>query len=228
MARSPMTPYALLVLRALAATPDREMYGLEIMRAASLPSGTVYPLLARLEAEEWLSSRAEGIVTQAEGRPARKYFRITPAGVAAVREATEREAVRLTALGVADGAPEATDPLKIGGIEIPLIVDDRQPPGIVSVVSAGLDRDGEAVVHAAHVNIGADEAESVSEGLCEHRRPPGSFCVRCGRLIGGLRLSYGLSLAAKRPRPASRTPASHSERLERPPGERGRRRAVLG
>jgi PadR family transcriptional regulator, regulatory protein PadR len=227
MARSPMTPYALLVLRALAATPDREMYGLEIMRAASLPSGTVYPLLARLEAEEWLSSRAEGIVTQAEGRPARKYFRITPAGVAAVREATEREAVRLTALGVADGAPEATDPLKIGGIEIPLIVDDCQPPGIVSVVSAGLDRDGKAVVHAAHVNIGPDEAESVSEELCEHRIPPGSFCVRCGRLIGGLRLSYGLPA---RP-PDSGAPRGTSARIQvdvgRKDPERRHRRGVL-
>lgn len=31
----------------------------------------------------------------------------------------------------------AVAPLSIGGIEIPIVVDDRQPPGIVSVIAPG-------------------------------------------------------------------------------------------
>lgn len=160
-----MTPHALLVLLALMAEPGREMYGLEIMRAASLPSGTVYPLLARLEAAGWVSARAEGITPQDEGRPTRRYYRATPDGATAVREAAERDAAMLAALGV----PQAQ--VSTSRIEIPVITDDRQPPGMVSVVSAGLDRDGEPVVSAAHMDIGADEPELASDpGNCGHPR----------------------------------------------------------
>jgi DNA-binding PadR family transcriptional regulator len=95
-----MTHNAQLVLRALAAEPDREMYGFEIMRAIDLPSGTVYPLLDRVEAAGWATARAEDTTPQAEGRPRRKYYRITPEGVAAVREEMRQEAARLSALGV--------------------------------------------------------------------------------------------------------------------------------
>jgi DNA-binding PadR family transcriptional regulator len=220
-----MTHNALLVLRALMAAPGREMYGLEIMRAISLKSGTVYPLLDRIEAAGWATARDEVIDPQAEGRPRRQYYQVTPAGEEAAREEMRQEAARLAALGVT--GPPQTDPLNIGGIEIPVMTDERQPPGIVSVVSAGLDRDGKAVVHAAHVNIGPDEAESVSEELCEHRIPPGSFCVRCGRLIGGLRLSYGLPA---RP-PDSGAPRGTSARIQvdvgRKDPERRHRRGVL-
>ncbi len=130
-----MTHNTLLVLRALMAAPDREMYGLEIMRASSLPSGTVYPLLDRLEAAGWAQSRTEDIAPKDEGRPRRKYYRITPAGEAAAREEMEREAARLAALGVTAAAAAA--PLTVGGIEIPVVVDDRQPPCIVSVIAPG-------------------------------------------------------------------------------------------
>lgn len=34
----------------------RPVYGLEIIRATDLPGGTVYPMLARLEAEGWVTS----------------------------------------------------------------------------------------------------------------------------------------------------------------------------
>jgi PadR family transcriptional regulator, regulatory protein PadR len=100
-----MTPLAEMMLRALTASPGREMYGLEIMRAASLPSGTVYPLLARLEAAGWVAARDEDITPQDEGRPVRRYYRATAAGVAAVKEAAGQEAERLTALGVTADTP---------------------------------------------------------------------------------------------------------------------------
>jgi PadR family transcriptional regulator, regulatory protein PadR len=222
-----MTHNTLLVLRALTAAPDREMYGLEIMRAISLPSGTVYPLLDRAVAAGWVTTRAEDISPQAEGRPRRKYYQVTTEGEAAARAEVDREAALLAALGVTREPPE-TGPLNIGGIKIGLTVDPRQPPGIVSVVSAGLDGDGKPVVSAAHMDIGAGEAGADS-GPCVHRIPPGSFCVRCARLIGGLRLDHELS---RRPSLGSRAhgepEAPHSVDVGRA-AESGRREpGVLG
>jgi len=176
-----MTLTTQLVLRALLAEPGREMYGREIMQAASLATGTVYPILARLEAEGWISVREEKIDKRAEGRPARRYYKLTEAGIENAGEAMSRAATQLSRLGL-DGPAQAA-PLNIGGIDIPVIVDGRQPPGLVSVVSAGLDRDGKPVVSAAHMRIAGDEPEPASEGPCEHRIRPGSFCTRCGRLV---------------------------------------------
>lgn len=100
MAPPRMTAYTLAVLRALAATPGREMYGLEIARASGLQTGTVYPLLSRAETAGWTEGREEDIDPRAEQRPRRRYYRITPAGEVVVREAVEQEAARLAALGV--------------------------------------------------------------------------------------------------------------------------------
>jgi PadR family transcriptional regulator, regulatory protein PadR len=54
-----MTIPTQLVLRALLADPSKELYGVEIGQAAGLPSGTVHPILARLEGVGWLESRWE-------------------------------------------------------------------------------------------------------------------------------------------------------------------------
>jgi PadR family transcriptional regulator, regulatory protein PadR len=76
-----MTIPTQLVLRALLEDPTRELYGVEIGTAAGLPSGTVHPILARLEGLRWLESRWEDIDPRAEGRPARRYYRLTADGV---------------------------------------------------------------------------------------------------------------------------------------------------
>lgn len=78
------------VLEALLDDPDRELYGLEIGEAAALRSGTVHPILARLEGYGWLASRWEDLDTSAEGRPARRYYRLTADGVQAARAALAR------------------------------------------------------------------------------------------------------------------------------------------
>jgi DNA-binding PadR family transcriptional regulator len=78
------------VLEALLDDPQRERYGLEIGDAAGLRSGTVHPILARLEAYGWLSSRWEDIDASAEGRPARRYYCLTADGVHAARAALAR------------------------------------------------------------------------------------------------------------------------------------------
>jgi PadR family transcriptional regulator, regulatory protein PadR len=66
-----MTIPTQLVLRALLADPAQELYGVEIGTAAGLPSGTVHPILARLETVGWLESRWEEIDPgPKDGRPA--------------------------------------------------------------------------------------------------------------------------------------------------------------
>ena len=85
-----MTIPSQLVLRALLADPTREMYGAELGAAAGLPSGTVHPILARFEGVRWLESRWEDINPRVEGRPARRYYRLTTLGAEAARLALAR------------------------------------------------------------------------------------------------------------------------------------------
>ena len=88
MTKAPrMTISTQLVLRALLADPTAELYGVEIGDAAGLPSGTVHPILARLEGLGWITSRWEDIDPSVEGRPARRYYGIHPNGGAAARNA---------------------------------------------------------------------------------------------------------------------------------------------
>jgi PadR family transcriptional regulator PadR len=82
-----MTIPTQLVLRLLLKDPTRELYGVEIGDGAGLPSGTVHPILARLEGSGWLDSRWEEIDPTVEGRPARRYYRLTADGVEAARQA---------------------------------------------------------------------------------------------------------------------------------------------
>jgi PadR family transcriptional regulator PadR len=88
-----MTLPTQLVLRSLLADPTREMYGLEICTEAGLPSGTIHPILARLEGLGWLESRWEDDASaHGEGRPRRRYYRLTADGadcaVSALAQAT--------------------------------------------------------------------------------------------------------------------------------------------
>ncbi len=85
-----MTIPTQLVLRALLADPSKELYGVEIGQAAGLPSGTVHPILARLETVGWLESRWEEIDPRAQGRPARRYYQLTPDGIELARAALAR------------------------------------------------------------------------------------------------------------------------------------------
>lgn len=85
-----MTLPTQLVLRAMLTEPTREMYGLQISRAAELPSGTIHPILARLEACGWLQSRWEDIDPAQEGRPRRRYYHLSPDGVEHARNALAR------------------------------------------------------------------------------------------------------------------------------------------
>ena len=86
-----MTIPTRLVLRALLAEPTQEMYGLQIGEQAGLPSGTIHPILARLEHEYgWLTSRWEDMKPEDEGRPRRRYYRLTEDGAERARIAWPR------------------------------------------------------------------------------------------------------------------------------------------
>jgi len=80
-----MTVPTQLVLRAFLVDPGQQMYGLEIGYAAGLASGTVHPILARLEGAGWLTSQWEDVDPSAAGRPARRYYSLTGDGVERAR-----------------------------------------------------------------------------------------------------------------------------------------------
>ena len=90
MATPRMTIPTQLVLQALLEAD--EAYGAELGGQTRLPSGTVHPILARLEGLDWVVSRWEDIDPSAEGRPARRYYRLTENGRAQARAALDRAA----------------------------------------------------------------------------------------------------------------------------------------
>ena len=87
------------VLRTLLAEPTCEMYGLQICTAAGLPSGTIHPILARLEGLGWLESQWEDVVPQEEGRPRRRYYRLTEDGAERARIALAQATASVSTLG---------------------------------------------------------------------------------------------------------------------------------
>ncbi|GAA2701448.1 PadR family transcriptional regulator [Actinoplanes palleronii] len=89
-----MTTPRLLALRVFLDDPVQERYGLDLAQAAGLEPGTVYPILVAFETAGWLSSREEEIDVRAEGRPRRRYYRLTPTGLAAGRDAVTLAAQR--------------------------------------------------------------------------------------------------------------------------------------
>ena len=78
----------LFILQALA---QGYRFGFDIMEVTKLPSGTIYPALRRLEALELVTSDWEkNLQARKEGRPRRRYYELTPAGKAQLREAEAR------------------------------------------------------------------------------------------------------------------------------------------
>ncbi len=86
-----MTLQVQLVLQALLNAGETERYGLQLRDETGLPSGTVYPIIARLEQVGWLESRWEDPAHHvAEGRPRRRYYRLTRDGAEQARAALAR------------------------------------------------------------------------------------------------------------------------------------------
>ena len=93
-----MTLATQLVLLALLEEPDCERYGLELGEVAGLATGTIHPILARLEKVGWIHSRWEEVDPKVEGRPRRRYYRLDPNSIAPIRAALARAQVPVAAL----------------------------------------------------------------------------------------------------------------------------------
>jgi DNA-binding PadR family transcriptional regulator len=75
-----LTAPTLKVLGALMSSPLDELSGADIARNSKLASGTLYPILFRLEEAGWVESRWEAGDPHLLGRPRRRYYRVTPLG----------------------------------------------------------------------------------------------------------------------------------------------------
>lgn len=77
-----------LVLQALA---RGHRHGFDVMDATGLPSGTVYPILRRLEREGLVSADWEApTAARDEQRPPRRYYELTAAGETLLASAITR------------------------------------------------------------------------------------------------------------------------------------------
>jgi len=77
-----------LVLHALA---SGVRHGFDVIDATGLPSGTVYPILRRLERESLVSASWEdAAIAHDEQRPPRRYYELTPAGLTVLQTAFAR------------------------------------------------------------------------------------------------------------------------------------------
>ena len=73
-----LSPHARTLLAELLGAGERWSYGYELAARTGIKSGTLYPLLIRLEAQGFLE--AEWQQSLASGRPPRHAYRLTAAG----------------------------------------------------------------------------------------------------------------------------------------------------
>jgi PadR family transcriptional regulator, regulatory protein PadR len=75
-----LSTQTLRVLGALMSSPQDELSGAQIGRTTELATGTLYPILLRLERAGWLESRWEDGDPRTLGRPRRRFYRVTALG----------------------------------------------------------------------------------------------------------------------------------------------------
>ena len=92
-----MTANTLRVLNAIIGSPTHELAGADIGRSTKLATGTLYPILMRLEAARWLESEWEAGNPSAMARPRRRFYRVT--GLGAARAQAEMEALQIPTTG---------------------------------------------------------------------------------------------------------------------------------
>ena len=91
------------VLGAFLADPAAPRYGYDLMKAARLPSGTLYPLLARLEHQKLVTSAWE--TPRQEGQRPRRYDQLPGEGVRIARLALAHASSRRRRAPVRPGRP---------------------------------------------------------------------------------------------------------------------------
>ena len=76
-----LTHRALKLLHLLLQNVQKEYAGVELIGLTGIPSGRLYPLLLTFEERGLLQGRWEELDPRAAGRPRRRYYRLTAAGV---------------------------------------------------------------------------------------------------------------------------------------------------
>jgi PadR family transcriptional regulator PadR len=76
-----MSLQTLKVLEAFLENPGDALSGADVMQRCQVASGTLYPILLRLESAGWFVSRWESIDPSSAGRPRRRFYRLTPTGL---------------------------------------------------------------------------------------------------------------------------------------------------
>jgi PadR family transcriptional regulator, regulatory protein PadR len=77
-----MSLQTLKALEAFLENPTGELSGADVHKRSGIASGTLYPILLRLEAAGWFVSRWETIDPASAGRPRRRLYRLTRVGLA--------------------------------------------------------------------------------------------------------------------------------------------------
>ena len=85
-----VTLQTLQVLQVLQDDTAGQHYGLEISKKSGLPTGSVYPIMTRLEIAGWISSAWEDIDESAQGRRRRRYYWLTEEGAVCARHEVEK------------------------------------------------------------------------------------------------------------------------------------------
>ena len=84
-----LTGAVLKIVSRFLANPREALSGSDLFRELRIGAGTLYPVLARLETAQWLKSEWEDIDPAVEGRPRRRFYRLTAMGQARAREALQ-------------------------------------------------------------------------------------------------------------------------------------------
>jgi len=87
-----ISPQTLSLLDALLTHPMRWHHGYALSQQTGLASGTLYPILMRLERREWLETRWED--PSVAGRPPRHLYRLTAEGREWAREEMQHARAR--------------------------------------------------------------------------------------------------------------------------------------
>lgn len=104
-----ITTQTLAVVAIFLSDPTAERHGFDLVERTGLKSGTLYPLLARLEGAGWLCSRWEEVDPASAGRPRRRLYALTAEGADSARREL---GAHLHAISGAHHAPGVAPALK--------------------------------------------------------------------------------------------------------------------
>lgn len=84
--------------------PTERRYGLDLADSTGLATGSLYPILSRLVRAGWLADEWEDIDPTVEGRPRRRFYRLTGEALLAAPDRVAATGLRLAM------RPQTTEP----------------------------------------------------------------------------------------------------------------------